>query len=207
MFGSQEDVPSFGQTEAENGANFGKDSPTFSVPPIAAGTHLGSANGVAASGLDVPQKGTEEDELNYAASTDKVQEAAEQIAEFLMNFSQPEQCAILAPFMTDEGLRSFDASPQLPIEPHISEAQQFVWDYLMFYSESERALVMRTWRSVRDTASLSTTVESLTPPGSVTPTAVTPREFLSARRARSITPTGRERAVSTVINFSDTDGH
>mmetsp|Transcript_18031 Transcript_18031/g.48360 ORF Transcript_18031/g.48360 Transcript_18031/m.48360 type:complete len:198 (+) Transcript_18031:103-696(+) len=125
-----------------------------------------------------------EDELNLAASVDKVQEVMEQIAEFLVKFNPVEQRAILAPFMGPEGSATAFNDPT--VEPYIDEARRFVSHYLAIYSECERELMLEKWRPAFDTASLSTATESftpsVTPPGSVTPTAVTPREFLSARR-------------------------
>mmetsp|Transcript_118708 Transcript_118708/g.332453 ORF Transcript_118708/g.332453 Transcript_118708/m.332453 type:complete len:192 (-) Transcript_118708:96-671(-) len=123
-----------------------------------------------------------DDELSFAASVDKVQEMSEQLAEFLVKFSDVEQRAILAPFLS--GIEVTKGDPG--VEPHIDEARQFICHYLSVYSEPERDLILEKWRPAFDTASLSTATESLTPsvtpPGSVTPTAVTPREFLSARR-------------------------
>eukprot|EP00929_Paragymnodinium_shiwhaense_P050743 TRINITY_DN25560_c0_g1_i1.p1 TRINITY_DN25560_c0_g1~~TRINITY_DN25560_c0_g1_i1.p1 ORF type:complete len:228 (-),score=43.05 TRINITY_DN25560_c0_g1_i1:103-786(-) len=138
----------------------------------------------AANGLTAPPQGAEDDELTFCASVDKVQEMTEQIAEFLIKFNPEEQKHILAPF-----LRHYQAVPALDserVEPHIDEARRFVHHYLEIYNECERDLILEKWRPAFDTASLSTATESLTPsvtpPGSVTPTAVTPREFLSARR-------------------------
>lgn len=156
-----------------------------------------------------------EDELINCASVDKVQEVTEQIAEFLVNFAADEQLAILAPFLADPGADGGVASADggWPgadsswepgkgggfVEPHIDEAQRFIWNYLAVYSQCERDIILEQWRTGRpggDNASTSsgghsrsitppisvTPPISLTPPGSVTPTAVTPREFLSARR-------------------------
>jgi len=106
----------------------------------------------------------------------------EQLAEFLVKFSAIEQRAILAPFLSGAEVVEGDAT----VEPLIEEARRFICNYLAVYSQCERDLILEKWRPAFDTASLSTATESLTPsvtpPGSVTPTAVTPREFLSARR-------------------------
>ncbi|CAE7704484.1 Slc35b3 [Symbiodinium sp. CCMP2592] len=121
-----------------------------------------------------------EDELSNAASVDKVQEVTEQLAEFLVKFSSDEQYAILTPFLS-----MLDTGDEF-VEPHIDEARKFICHYLAVFSQCERDLILEKWRPAFDTASLNSATESLTPsvtpPGSVTPTVVTPREFLSARR-------------------------
>lgn len=132
--------------------------------------------------------GSFDDELNFCTPADKVQELTEQIAEFLVNFTPAEQRDIIGPFLcdADEILISATCAGGSLVEPHIDEARQFVKNYLAIYSQCERDLILEKWRPAFDTQSLSSATESLTPsvtpPGSVTPTALTPREFLSARR-------------------------
>mmetsp|Transcript_12176 Transcript_12176/g.27646 ORF Transcript_12176/g.27646 Transcript_12176/m.27646 type:complete len:181 (-) Transcript_12176:149-691(-) len=156
------DAPSFGTGDSMEG---------LQGPGLAPGSGV-ELNGVA---------GAEEDELSFAASVDKVQEVTEQLAEFLVKFNSIEQRAILAPFLSGSGIDDGEL-----VEPHIDEARRFICHYLSIYSECERDLILEKWRPAFDTASLSSATESLTPSvtptGSVTPTAVTPREFLSARR-------------------------
>eukprot|EP00913_Durusdinium_trenchii_P022280 g20933.t1 len=143
--------------------------------------------------------GAVEDELSFAASVDKVQEVTEQLAEFLVKFSSDEQYEILVPFLSTLG----DTGEEC-VEPHIDEARNH---YLAVFSQCERDLILdrpgfecalktsiphwcpgrqEKWRPAFDMSSMNSATESLTPsvtpPGSVTPTVVTPREFLSARR-------------------------
>lgn len=129
-----------------------------------------------------------EDELSFAAPLDKVQEVTEQITEFLINFSHMEQKEILAPFLCVEA-PLFDED----VEPHIDEARRFIRNFLQIYPKEEQNVILETWRrgdSATTTPPGSCTPRSLsvtppgcvTPTGSVTPQAVTPREFLSARR-------------------------
>lgn len=149
---------------------------------------LGGLEGIGAlqtehTGAKVEIEAEGDEELFFAASVDKVQEMTEQLAEFLVKFSDIEQRTILAPFLSGAEVTKDDPT----VEPHIDEARQFICHYLSVYSEPERDLILEKWRPAFDTASLSTATESLTPsvtpPGSTTPTAVTPREFLSARRS------------------------
>jgi len=202
------DVPSFGGGEIVEGANGVSNKDVYGVD-ISRGSD------------ETAEPSAEGDELSFCASEEKVQEVTEQIAEFLVNFSSSEQCEILGHFLgaggatmperedasetTRSALGSLavdtDDTALNQVQPHIDEARRFVWNYLKFYSECERDLILANWRRTRDTASLSTSVgsftpPSLTPPGSVTPTAVTPREFLIARRSRSVTPTPTSRSVT-----------
>lgn len=166
---NQDDVPSFGTGDT----------------PMDASTAAG--NGAEANGA--AEAFEAEDELSFSASVDKVQEVTEQLAEFLVRFSPAEQRLILGPFLgppSDGSIPVEDDEQAQLNEPHIDEARRFIWNYLNIYSECERDLILEKWRPALDTASLSSATESLTPsvtpPGSVTPTAITPREFLSARR-------------------------
>eukprot|EP00434_Breviolum_minutum_P032412 symbB.v1.2.028664.t1/scaffold3055.1/size64585/1 len=130
--------------------------------------------------MEPASSGAVEDELSFAASVDKVQEVTEQLAEFLVKFSSDEQYEILVPFLS-----TLDAGEHC-VEPHIDEARKFICHYLAVFSQCERDLILEKWRPAFDTSSMNSATESLTPsvtpPGSVTPTVVTPREFLSARR-------------------------
>eukprot|EP00927_Polykrikos_kofoidii_P084108 TRINITY_DN8780_c1_g1_i1.p1 TRINITY_DN8780_c1_g1~~TRINITY_DN8780_c1_g1_i1.p1 ORF type:complete len:192 (-),score=37.32 TRINITY_DN8780_c1_g1_i1:46-621(-) len=164
-------VPSFGTT-----GDFGNAGVVTS--PVASGQGvpaLGERSGAA------PTVVTGDDELSCAASVDKVMDMTEQMNEFLVNFTTLEQKSILAPFLQgDDALRSGE------VEPHIDEARRFIWNYLAIYSDCERDLILEKWRPSMDSMSVSSATGSLTPsvtpPGSVTPVAVTPREFLSKRR-------------------------
>merc|ERR1719464_1184838 len=155
--------------------------PRSDVPSFGTGEILENTAPVSALVEQNAFTGAVEDELSFAASVDKVQEVTEQLADFLIKFNSIEQRAILAPFLSGRGIHEGE-----PVEPHIDEARRFICNYLTIYSECERDLILEKWRPAFDTASLSSATESLTPsvtpPGSVTPIAVTPREFLSARR-------------------------
>lgn len=125
----------------------------------------------------------DDDELDFAASTDKIQEMTEQLAEFLVTFSESEQQSILEPFLCCQEFPAEDDT----VDPVVSEARRFICNYLTAFSHCERDLILEKWRPAMDTSSLASATESMTPsvtpPGSATPTAVTPREFLSKRRA------------------------
>lgn len=185
-------MPSFG---GEDPPTFGSDEPTPNGVPN--GVLNGVLNGVPNGHFNGVLNGTEHrvpsssvrdpDELSFATSADKVREATEQIAEFLIAFPPEEQRDILRPFLRDDELgRVEDALA----EPHIDEARLFVSNYLACYSQHERQRILENWDTGQDAASTTASVtESVTPPscttpmGSTTPTAVTPREFLSARRS------------------------
>mmetsp|Transcript_67633 Transcript_67633/g.195792 ORF Transcript_67633/g.195792 Transcript_67633/m.195792 type:complete len:187 (-) Transcript_67633:142-702(-) len=171
MEGSDDIVPNFGGGDDLPAPETSPTTGTEAAVPCGGATPIG--HGMKVDG---------DDELSFAASFDKVQEMTEQLAEFLVKFSDIEQRAILAPFLSGQEVTKGDPT----VEAHIDEARQFICTYLAVYSEPERDLILEKWRPAFDTASLSTATESLTPsvtpPGSVTPTAVTPREFLSARR-------------------------
>eukprot|EP00405_Crypthecodinium_cohnii_P010821 CAMPEP_0206429486 /NCGR_PEP_ID=MMETSP0324_2-20121206/6266_1 /ASSEMBLY_ACC=CAM_ASM_000836 /TAXON_ID=2866 /ORGANISM="Crypthecodinium cohnii, Strain Seligo" /LENGTH=180 /DNA_ID=CAMNT_0053895169 /DNA_START=250 /DNA_END=789 /DNA_ORIENTATION=+ len=124
-----------------------------------------------------------DDELSFAATVDKVQEMAAQLADFLENFTPAEQVQILDPFLKHH-VSTIEEDDSVP--PVMQEGRRFVFTYLSNFSHCERELILEKWRPAQDTASVSGTTESLTPsitpPGSATPTAVTPREFLKKRR-------------------------
>jgi len=164
------------------------DVPSFGGPGDAADGYVAGFGASAGGAEQMASAPAEEDELSFAASVDKVQEVTEQLAEFLVKFSDLEQRAILVPFLAGD---AEPGSMDPTVEPHIDEARRFICHYLAIYSQCERDLILEKWRPAFDTRSLSSATESLTPsvtpPGSVTPTAVTPRavtprEFLSARR-------------------------
>mmetsp|Transcript_83750 Transcript_83750/g.260232 ORF Transcript_83750/g.260232 Transcript_83750/m.260232 type:complete len:183 (+) Transcript_83750:65-613(+) len=162
-------------------SQFRGDAPSFGTGDVTDGFN-GSAAVQAGAPEPTGSAGVEEDELRFAASVDKVQEVREQLAEFLVKFSSIEQWAILSPFVRGSG----GPPAEEELEPHLDEGRRFVGNYLSIYPECERELILEKWRPAFDTASLSTATDSLTPsvtpPGSVTPTALTPREFLGARR-------------------------
>mmetsp|Transcript_36404 Transcript_36404/g.58727 ORF Transcript_36404/g.58727 Transcript_36404/m.58727 type:complete len:188 (-) Transcript_36404:197-760(-) len=180
-----------------------QDVPTFGTLSMSDTAFSGQyrSNGAEASATVGVSHSPVEDELSFAASVDKVQEATEQLAEFLVKFSALEQHAILEPFLSGNvGSPGFGLRDELSCdEAHLDEARSFFSHYLDVFSDCERDLILEKWRPAFDTASIPSQTESLTPSvtptGSITPTAVTPREFLSARREvndmyHSHSPTG-----------------
>jgi len=157
-----------------------QDAPSFGIAEAVATFDSTMQSTGSLGRTEAERPGAVEDELSNAASVDKVQEVTEQLAEFLVKFSSDEQYAILTPFLS-----MLDTGDEF-VEPHIDEARKFICHYLAVFSQCERDLILEKWRPAFDTASLNSATESLTPsvtpPGSVTPTVVTPREFLSARR-------------------------
>eukprot|EP00930_Biecheleria_cincta_P034900 TRINITY_DN24052_c0_g1_i1.p1 TRINITY_DN24052_c0_g1~~TRINITY_DN24052_c0_g1_i1.p1 ORF type:complete len:193 (+),score=25.78 TRINITY_DN24052_c0_g1_i1:190-768(+) len=161
-----------------------QDVPSFGLGDASAVSLEGAINGRAESTTAIVS-GAVEDELSLCASVDKVQEITEQIAEFLVKFNSDEQHAILAPFLGHGYVTGVSADDEL-VDAHIDEARKFILHYLAVFNECERDLILEKWRPAFDTSSLPSATESLTPSvtptGSITPTALTPREFLSARR-------------------------
>mmetsp|Transcript_107685 Transcript_107685/g.347545 ORF Transcript_107685/g.347545 Transcript_107685/m.347545 type:complete len:190 (+) Transcript_107685:168-737(+) len=173
MMNHELDAPHFGTDEVDTAED-------TSMGQLGLGTFVAGGDEL---GFALGRGKAEEDELVFSATSDKVQEMTEQLAEFLINFGDLEQMEILSPFLSGD-VASVENDPS--VEPVMQEARRFVFNYLSNYSQCERDLILEKWRPAMDTASVSGTTESLTPsvtpPGSVTPTAVTPREFLKMRR-------------------------
>ncbi|CAE7289550.1 SLC35B3 [Symbiodinium necroappetens] len=180
LFGTNLGQRASWQMKAKKIRMMGIDAPSFGIAEAVATFDSTMQSTGSLGRTEAERPGAVEDELSNAASVDKVQEVTEQLAEFLVKFSSDEQYAILTPFLS-----MLDTGDEF-VEPHIDEARKFICHYLAVFSQCERDLILEKWRPAFDTASLNSATESLTPsvtpPGSVTPTVVTPREFLSARR-------------------------
>jgi len=130
--------------------------------------------------IDVSDELACEDELNMASPSGRYSAVAEQLTEFLSNFSADEQERILEPFM--------GSTPVVAAEPYIDEARQFVSTFLAAYPEADQRLALAHIGMVKSPDSADTDS----------------RKFMRYRRMNS-SPAVRRTNTTSFLLGSDSD--